>query len=66
MHQEHNVMESIISMYFDITDFSKDNVNARKDLAVLCNHYSLEPKINAKENLKRPWAPYYLKPAERK
>jgi hypothetical protein len=27
---------------------------------------SLEPKRNAKENVKRPWAPYCLKPAERK
>jgi hypothetical protein len=31
MHQEHNIAENIISMCFDITSFSKDNVNARKD-----------------------------------
>jgi hypothetical protein len=31
-------------MCFDITGFSKDNVNVRKDLAALCNHPSLEPK----------------------
>jgi hypothetical protein len=66
MYHEHNVAESIIIMCFDVTGFSKDNVNARKDLAALCNHLSLEPKINAKRNLKRPWAPYCLKPAERK
>jgi hypothetical protein len=30
MHLEHNVAESIISMCFDVTDFSKDNINARK------------------------------------
>jgi hypothetical protein len=29
-------------------------------------HPLLEPKINAKGNLKRPQAPYYLKLAERK
>jgi mRNA-degrading endonuclease RelE of RelBE toxin-antitoxin system len=66
MHLECNVAESIISMCFDVTSFSKDNVNARKDLATLCNRSSLEPKRNAKENLKRPRAPYYLKPTERK
>ncbi len=54
MHQETNVVKSIISMCFDITGFSKDNVNARKDLAALCNRPSLEPKRNAKGNLKRP------------
>jgi hypothetical protein len=66
MHQEHNIAESIISMCFDVTGFSKDNVNARKDLAALCNHPSLEPKINATENLKRPRALYCLKLSERK
>jgi hypothetical protein len=66
MHQEHNVAESIISMCFDVTGFSKDNINARKDLASLCNRPSLEPKINAKGNPKRPWTPYCPKPAERK
>jgi predicted esterase YcpF (UPF0227 family) len=53
-------------MCFDVTGFWKDNVNARKDLAALCNHPSLEPKRNVKENLKRPHAPYCLKPAKRK
>jgi hypothetical protein len=58
MHQERNIMESIISMCFDVTGFLKDNANARKDLANLCNHPSMEPKLNAKENLKRTHAPY--------
>jgi hypothetical protein len=53
-------------MYFEVTGFSKDNINAKKDLAALCNRPSLEPKRNAKGNLKRPHAPYRLKPAERK
>jgi hypothetical protein len=66
MHQERNVVENIISMYFDVTGFSKDNINARKDLADLCNYPLMEPKINAKGNLKRTRAPYCLKPAERK
>jgi hypothetical protein len=66
MHQEHNVAESIMSMYVDVTGFSKDSVNARKDIAALGNHPLLEPKRNAKRNLKRARAPYCLKPTERK
>jgi hypothetical protein len=66
MHQECNIAESIISMCFDVTSFSKDNINGRKDLASLCSHPSLEPKRNAKGNMKRPHAPYCLKPTERK
>jgi hypothetical protein len=64
MHQECNIVESIISMCFDVTGFSKDNVNLRKDLAGLYNRPSMEPKVNAKGNLKRTWAPYCLKLAE--
>jgi hypothetical protein len=64
MHREHNVVESIISMYLDITDFLKDNMNAREDLPTLCNCPSLEAKTNAKENLTRPQAPHSLKPAK--
>jgi hypothetical protein len=66
MHQEHNIAESIISMCFDVTGFSKDKVNARKDLAALCSHPSLEAKRNAKGNLKRPQALYCLKLTKRK
>jgi hypothetical protein len=66
MHQERNVAESIISMCFDVTDFSKDKINARKDLSGLYNYPLMEPKINVKGNLKRTWTPYCLKPVERK
>jgi hypothetical protein len=66
MHQEHNIAESIISMRFDVIGFSKDKVNARKDLATLCSHPSLEAKRNAKGNLKRPQALYCLKLTKRK
>jgi hypothetical protein len=54
MHQERNIVESIISMYFDVTSFSKNNVNVRKELAALCNRHSLEPKRNAKRIMKIP------------
>jgi hypothetical protein len=57
IHPERNGAESIISMCFDVTSFSKDNINARKDITALCNHPSLEPKRNGKGNLKRAWAP---------
>jgi hypothetical protein len=66
MYQECNVAESIITMCLDVTSFSKDNINTRKDIAALCDHPLLEVKRNAKGNLTRPWAPYCLKPAEKK
>jgi hypothetical protein len=59
-------VESIISICFDVTGFLKDSMNARKDLAALCNHLSLEATRNAKGNLTRSRDPYCLKPAERK
>jgi hypothetical protein len=60
MHQERNVAESIISMCLDVTGFTKDNMNVRKDLAGLCDHPSLEPGANARGNLTKPRAPYCL------
>jgi hypothetical protein len=59
-------MESIMSMCPDVTGFTKDNVNVRKDLAALCDCPSLEAKLHARGNLKRLKAPYCLKPTERK
>jgi hypothetical protein len=66
MHQERNVAKSIMIMCLDVTDFMKDNMNTRKDLVPLCDHPSMEAKPNARGNLKRPNAPYYLKLTERK
>jgi hypothetical protein len=66
MHQEQNIVKSIISMCLDVTDFMKDNFNARKDLATLYDRPSLEAKPNARGKLSRPKAPYYLKSTERK
>jgi hypothetical protein len=59
-------VEIITSLCFDVTGFSKDNINARKDLDALCNCPSLEGKRNAKGNLKGPQDPYCLKSPERK
>jgi hypothetical protein len=55
-----------MSMCLDVTNFTKDNMNARKDLAALCDHPSLEAKPNARGKLSRPKAPYYLKSTKRK
>jgi hypothetical protein len=54
-----------MSMCLDVISFTKDNVNARKDLATLCDRPSLEAKPNARGKLRRPKAPYCLKPIER-
>jgi hypothetical protein len=53
-------------MCLDVTNFTKDNMNARKYLAALCDHPSLEAKPNARGKLSRSKAPYCLKPIERK
>jgi hypothetical protein len=66
MHQERNGAESIMSKCLDVNGFMKDNVNARKDLAALGDHPSLEAKPNARGKLRRPKAPCYLNPTERK
>jgi hypothetical protein len=62
MHQEQNVAESIVRMCLDVTGFMKDNINARKDLAILCDRPLLEAKTNARGKQSRPKAPYCLKP----
>jgi hypothetical protein len=59
-------VKSIMSTCLDITGFMKDNINARKDLASLCDRSLLEAITNTKENLSRPRFPYYLKSEERK
>jgi hypothetical protein len=66
MNQEWNVAESIMSMCLDVTGFTKHNVNARNDFADLCDCPLLEAKSNARGKLRRPKAPYCLKPTERK
>jgi hypothetical protein len=55
-----------MSMCLNVTDFTKDKMNARKDLSALCDRPLLEAKTNAKENLSRPRAPNCSKPTERK
>jgi hypothetical protein len=66
MHQECKVVESIMSMCLDVIGFMKDNMNAMKDLAALCDRPSLKVKTNAKGNLSRNQAPFCLKLVVRK
>jgi hypothetical protein len=62
MHQECNMGESIISTCMGFLDKTKDNRNARQDLAELCNRPSLELKVNGG----KPCASFCLKPQQRK
>jgi hypothetical protein len=62
MHQEQNMGESIISTWLNITDKTKDNPKARKDLALICSR----PTLELGENEKKPHAPYSLKPKRKK
>ncbi|KAL0307565.1 UNVERIFIED_CONTAM: hypothetical protein Scaly_2978600 [Sesamum calycinum] len=42
MHIEKNVFENIFNTVMDIKGKSKDNLNARKDLAIICNRPELQ------------------------
>jgi hypothetical protein len=42
MHHERNMNESIISTCLNITDKTKDNPKAIKDLALICSRPTLE------------------------
>jgi hypothetical protein len=59
-------VESIISMCLDVTSFTKDNMDARKDLAALNDRPLLEAKPNTMGKVSRPNASYCLKPTKRK
>jgi hypothetical protein len=54
MHHERNVAESIISMYFDFTGQTKDNIKVRRDLAELCDRSHLELRQNPNGYESRP------------
>jgi hypothetical protein len=51
MLKERNIAENIMSMYLNVTNFMKDNMNARKDLPALCDRSLLEDKPNARRKL---------------
>jgi hypothetical protein len=58
MHQECNMGESIISTCMSFSGKTKDNRKAQQDLAELCDHPSLELKVNGG----KPCASFCLKP----
>jgi hypothetical protein len=62
MHQECNIVESIISTCMDITGKIKDNFKARIDITHVCNRPSLE----LDERGGKPRAPFCLKVKDRK
>jgi hypothetical protein len=62
IHHERNMGESIISTYMGFLGKTKDNRKARQDLVELCNHPSLELKVNGG----KPWASFCLKHQHRK
>jgi hypothetical protein len=54
MHQECNIAESIISMCFDFTSQTKDNIKVRRDLAELYDRLHLEVRQNPSGYESRP------------
>jgi hypothetical protein len=62
MHQECNVIESIVSTCMDITGKTKDNFKSRRDIADVSNRPSLE----LDERGDKPRAPFVLKVKDRK
>jgi hypothetical protein len=62
MHQEPNMSQSIIITCLNITDKTKYDPKAIKDLALICSR----PTIELGENEKKPRAPYNIKPKSKK
>jgi hypothetical protein len=62
MHQECNIVESIVSTCMDITGKIKDNFKAQRNIAHVCNHPSLE----LDERGGKARAPFCLKVKDRK
>jgi hypothetical protein len=62
MHQEQNIGESLTSTCLNITNKTKDNPKARKDVALICSR----PTLEMGESKKKPHAPYILKPKRNK
>jgi hypothetical protein len=56
MHQERNVVESIVSTCMDITGKTKDNFKTQRDIEDVCNRPSLE----LDERGGKPRAPFCL------
>jgi hypothetical protein len=42
MHIENNVFENIFNTVMDVKGKTKDNIKARLDIALFCNHQKME------------------------
>jgi hypothetical protein len=42
MHIEKNVFENIFNTVMDVKGKTKDNIKAKLDIALLCNHKNME------------------------
>jgi hypothetical protein len=62
MHQECNVVESIVMTCMNFSEKSKDNKQARKDLAMICYW----PSLHLSARGTKPQAPFCMKAKERK
>jgi hypothetical protein len=60
MHNEINIAEAIWNTCFDISEKTKDNAKARKDLAEICNRSSQHLKQKSNGNWDRPQAPFCI------
>jgi hypothetical protein len=60
MHNERNMAEAIWNTCFDISEKTKDNAKARKDLAEICNCPSQHLKQKSNGNRDRPRAPFCI------
>jgi hypothetical protein len=62
MHQERNVVESIVMACMIFPEKSKDNKQVRKDLAVICHR----PSLHLSARGTKPQALFHMKAKERK
>jgi hypothetical protein len=58
MHNDKNMGEAIWNTCFDIAEKSKDNVKARLDLAIICNHPSMHLVQKSNGQWNRPRGPF--------
>jgi hypothetical protein len=61
MHQEHNIAESIVMTCMNFLKKSKDNKQARKDLAMICH----QPSLHLSARGTKPPTPLCIKSKER-
>ena len=66
MHIEKNVFDNIFNTIMDVNGKTKDNLKARKDMAIYCNRPHLELKVLNDGKIVKPKAPFTLTKDQRK